>query len=233
MLNELHFCEMWLRPDMHGAGLALRALCRRAVHPGSTMNTVVCRLLLQHVNHDVRHQIWLTVARGGLCVVEEDAMCVEAVFTAMTRRSWWATVGMPSPGAPMTDDDIDASRGFRLLVAPVIRTINAKKRSLHEEYPTEFIKRVIRENPPMIPELVLRRTFELRSPRPHPRWRYPPSMPASSDAEATGGAAAKVRRTPGRMSNFVRKQERMGIFVPRYGLGLERWETFGPLGPGI
>ena len=63
-------------------------------------------------------------------------MCVEAVFTAMTRRSWWATVGMPSPGAPMTDDDIGASRGFRLLVAPVIRTINAKKRRLHEENPT-------------------------------------------------------------------------------------------------
>ena len=84
-------------------------------------------------------------------------MCVEAVFTAMTRRSWWATVGMPSPGAPMTDDDIGASRGFRLLVAPVIRAIKAKKRRLHEETPTEFIKRVTRENPPMIPKLVRRR----------------------------------------------------------------------------
>ena len=167
-------------------------------------------------------------------------MCVEAVFTAMTRRSWWATVGMPSPGAPMTDDDIGASRGFRLLVAPVIRTINAKKRRLHEENPTEFIKRVIRENPPMIPELVLRRTFELRSPQRHPRWPYPPSMPASSHAEAMGGAAAKVRRVcrcafcerggttvadPWRMSNFLRRQERMGIFVARHGLWLERWEN--------
>ena len=61
MLNELHFCGMWLRPDMHGARLALRALCRHAVCPGSILNTVVCRLLLQHVNYDVRHQISLTV----------------------------------------------------------------------------------------------------------------------------------------------------------------------------
>ena len=80
MSNEFYLCEMWTRPELHGAGIQLRALCRRAVCPGSTLNTVVCRLLLQHVNHDVRHQIWLTVARGGLCVVEDEAMCVGAVW---------------------------------------------------------------------------------------------------------------------------------------------------------
>ena len=80
MSNEFYFCEMLPRPELHGAGLQLRALCRRAVCPGSTLSTVVCRLLLKHVNHDVRHQIWLTVARGGLCVVEDEAMCVGAVW---------------------------------------------------------------------------------------------------------------------------------------------------------
>ena len=101
-----------------------------------------------------RHQIWLTVARGGLCVVEDEAMCVRAVFTAMKQGFRSVTVGMPSLGAPMTDDDVCASRGFRLLVAGVIQTDKGKKRRLHAENPTEFIKRVLRENPPMIPTLV-------------------------------------------------------------------------------
>ena len=136
--------------------ICLRALCRSAVCPGSTLNTVVCRLLLKHVNHDVRHQIWLTVARGGLCVVEDEAMCVRAVFTAMKQGFRSVTVGMPSLGAPMTDDDVCASRGFRLLVAGVIQTDKGKKRRLHAGNPTEFIKRVLRENPPMIPTLVHR-----------------------------------------------------------------------------
>ena len=148
MSNEFYFCEMLPRPELHGAGLQLRALCRRAVCPGSTLNTVVCRLLLKHVNHDVRHQIWLTVARGGLCVVEDEAMCVGAVFTAMRQFCGRPTVGMPSLSAPMPDDDVCASRGFRLLVAGVIRTDKAidkaKKRRLHAENPTEFIKRVLR-----------------------------------------------------------------------------------------
>ena len=154
MSNEFYFCEMLPRPELHGAGLQLRALCRRAVCPGSTLNTVVCRLLLKHVNHDVRHQIWLTVARGGLCVVEDEAMCVRAVFTAMKQGFRSVTVGMPSLSAPMPDDDVCASRGFRLLVAGVIQTDKGKKRRLHAENPTEFIKRVLRENPPMIPTLV-------------------------------------------------------------------------------
>ena len=162
MSNEFYFCEMLPRPELHGAGLQLRALCRRAVCPGSTLSTVVCRLLLKHVNHDVRHQIWLTVARGGLCVVEDEAMCVRAVFTAMKQRCLRPTVGMPSLGAPMPDDDVCASRGFRLLVAGVIRTDKAKKRRLHAENPTEFIKRVLRENPPMIPKIVHCRHVVLR-----------------------------------------------------------------------
>ena len=80
MSNDFYFCAMWPPAEQHGPRLCLRALCRSAVCPGSTLNTVVCRLLLQHVNHDVRHQIWLTVARGGLCVVEDEAMCVGAVW---------------------------------------------------------------------------------------------------------------------------------------------------------
>ena len=136
MSNEFYFCEMLPRPELHGAGLQLRALCRRAVCPGSTLSTVVCTLLLKHVNHDVRHQIWLTVARGGLCVVEDEAMCVGAVFTAMRQFCRRPTVGMPSLSAPMPDDDVCASRGFRLLVAGVIRKEKADKRRLHEENPT-------------------------------------------------------------------------------------------------
>ena len=130
MSNEFYFCEMLPRPELHGAGLQLRALCRRVVCPGSTLNTVVCRLFLQHVNHGVSHQSWLTVALGGLCVVEDEAMCVRAVFTAMKQGFRSVTVGMPSLGAPMPDDDVCASRGFRLLVAGVIRTDKAKKRGL-------------------------------------------------------------------------------------------------------
>ena len=86
MSSDFSFCEMWPRAEQHGAGLRLRALCRSVVCPDSTLNTVVCRLLLRHVNHDVRHQIWLTVARGGLCVLEDEAMCARAVFTAMKQR---------------------------------------------------------------------------------------------------------------------------------------------------
>ena len=166
MSNEFYFCEMLPRPELHGAGLQLRALCRRAVCPGSTLSTVVCRLLLKHVNHDVRHQIWLTVARGGLCVVEDEAMCVGAVFTAMRQFCRRPTVGMLSLSAPMPDDDVCASRGFRLLVAGVIRTDKAidkaKKRRLHAENPTEFIKRVLRQNPPMIPKIAHCRHVVLR-----------------------------------------------------------------------
>ena len=80
MSSDFYLCEMWPRAEQHGAGLRLRALCRSAVCPGSSLNTVLCRLLLRYANRDVRHQIWLTVARGGLCVVEDEAMCARAVF---------------------------------------------------------------------------------------------------------------------------------------------------------
>ena len=73
----------------HGTALRLRALCRSAVRPASSIHIRLCWQLLQHRNHEVRYHIMRLVAYGG-----------PRIWYTHNRASSEAT----SAGEPRSDD---------------------------------------------------------------------------------------------------------------------------------
>ena len=81
---------------------------------------------------------------GILAAYGQLTKSLEAAYWQLTGSSMlysllednWQLTGIPvAAHLYMTNDDVGASGGFRLLAAPVIRAIKAKKRRLHEENP--------------------------------------------------------------------------------------------------